>query len=79
MLTKSKSTQHLVKSGKMRLHVNCTCAIGASLSLDVLFVAQIGIVLELFRTAAAQNSCQFVEKWAERGYYDESDIVLCVK
>ena len=36
------------------------------------------------RTAASQNfhSCQFADKQAdkqaERGYYDESDIVLCV-
>ena len=31
-------------------------------------------------TTASQNhhSCQFAEKWAERSYYDESDV-LCVK
>jgi len=38
-------------------------------------------MLELRRIAASQNchSCQFANKRAERGYYDESDIVLCVK
>jgi len=43
-------------------------------------VAQNGVVLELRRTAASQNfhSCQFADKRAERGYYDKSDIVLCV-
>ena len=51
---------------------NYACAIGTSLNL---------VVLELCRTAASQNchSCQFANKQAERGYYDESDIVLCVK
>jgi len=24
------------------------------------------------------HSCQFADKRAERGYYDESDVVLCV-
>jgi len=64
----------------MRLHVNCTCAIGTSLNLDLLCVAQNGIVLELRRTAASQNchSRQFADKRAERGYYAESDVVLCV-
>ena len=64
----------------MRLHVNCACAIGTSLNLDLLCVAENGIVLELFRTAASQNchSCQFADKQGERGYYDESDVVLCV-
>ena len=65
----------------MRLHVNYTCAIGTRLNLDLLCVAQNGVVLELRRIAASQNchSCQFANKRAERGYYDESDIVLCVK
>ena len=42
---------------------------------------QNGVVLELCRTAASQNHhCyQFAERWAERVYYDESDVVLCVK
>ena len=46
-----------------------------------LCVAQNGVVLELRGIAASQNchSCQFANKQAERGYYDESDIVLCVK
>ena len=37
--------------------------------------------LELCRTAASQNhhSCQFAAKWGERGYYDKSDVALCVK
>ena len=41
---------------------------------------QNGVVLELYRTAASQNchSCQFADKQAERGYYDESDVPLCV-
>jgi len=42
--------------------------------------AQNGVVLELRRTAASRNChfCQFADKWAERGYYDDSDVVLCV-
>jgi len=62
----------------MRLHVNCACAIGTSLNLNLLRVAQNGIVLELRKTAASQNchSCQLADKRAERGYYDESDV-LC--
>ena len=63
----------------MRLHVNCACALGTRLNLDLLCVAQNGAVLELRRIAASQNchSCQFANERAERGYYDESDIVLC--
>jgi len=62
------------------LHVNCACAIGTSLNLDLLYVAENGVMLELRRTAASQNchSCQFADKWGERGYYDENDVVLCV-
>ena len=69
------------KSGKMRLHVNYACAIGTRLNLELLCVAQNGVVLELRRIAASQSchSCQFANKRAERGYYDKSDIVLCVK
>ena len=65
----------------MRLHVNYARAIGTRLNLDLLCVAQKGVVLELRRIAANQNchSCQFANKRAERGYYDESDIVLCIK
>ena len=65
----------------MLLHVNYACAIGTRLNLDLLCVAQNGVVLELRRIAASQNchSCQFASKRAERGYYDESDIVLCEK
>ena len=50
-------------------------------NLDLLFAAQNGVVLEPCRTEATQNrhSSQFTDKWAERGYYDESDIVLCMK
>ena len=50
-------------------------------NLDLLLLPQNGIVLELCRTAASQNHhCyQFAGKWAERGYCDESDVVLCVK
>jgi len=46
-----------------------------------LFVAQNGVVLELRRTAASQNrnSCQFADKCAEKGNYDESDVVLYMK
>ena len=52
-----------------------------NLNLNLLFVAQNGVVLECCRTAASQNrhSYQFADKWAERGYYDESDVVECVK
>jgi len=65
----------------MRLHVNYACAIGTRLNLDLLCVTQDGVVLKLRGIAASQNchSCQFANKRAERGYYDESDIVLCVK
>ena len=71
----------LVNSGKMCLHVNYACAIGTRLNLDLLCVTQNGVVLKLRRIAGSQNchSCQFANKQAERGYYDESDIVLCVK
>ena len=64
----------------MQLHVNCACAIGTSLNLDLLCVAQNGVVLELCRAKVSQNchSCQFADKQAERGCYDESDVVLCV-
>ena len=64
----------------MRLQVNCACAIGTSLNLDPLCVAENGVVLELRRTAASQNchSCQFADKRDERGYYDESDVVVCM-
>jgi len=64
----------------MRLHVNCACAIGTSPNLDLLCVAQNGIVLELCRTAASQNchSCQFADKQVERGYYEESNVILCM-
>ena len=65
----------------MRLHVNYACAIGTHLNLDLLCVAQNGVVLELRRIAASPNchSCQFANKRVERGYYDESNIILCVK
>jgi len=41
----------------MHLHVNYACTIGTRLNLDLLFVAQNGVVLELRRIAASQN-CQ---------------------
>ena len=65
----------------MRLHVNCTCAIGTRLNLNLLCVAQNGVMLELRRIAASQiwHSCQFANKQAERGYYDKSDIVNSVR
>jgi len=58
----------------MHLHVNCACVIGTRLNLDLLFVAQNGIVIELHRTTASQNchSCQLADKRAERGYYEEN-------
>jgi len=34
------------KSGKMCLHVNCACTIATCLNLELLFVAQNGVVLE---------------------------------
>jgi len=63
----------------MHLHLNCACPVGIRLNLNPLFAAQNGIVLELCRTTACQNhhSCQFADKWVERGYYDESDV-LCM-
>jgi len=64
----------------MRLHVNYVCAIGTRLNLDLSCVEN-GVVLELCRITASRNchSCQFANKRAERDYYNESDIVLCVK
>jgi len=69
----------ITKEWRNAIDVNCACAIGTSLNLD-LCVAENGVVLELRRTAASQNchSCQFADKRDERGYYDESDVVLCV-
>jgi len=63
----------------LHVHVNCTCAIGTRLNL--LFVAQNGIMLDFCRSAASQNchSCQFADKQAERDYYDKSDVILCMK
>ena len=51
------------------------------MNLDLLFVAQNGVMLQLCETAASQNhhSCHFADKGAERGYCDESDVILCVK
>jgi len=42
---------------------------------------QMILTLELRRTVASQNchSCQFADKRAKRGYYDESDVVMYVK
>jgi len=64
----------------VHLHVNCTCTIGTRLNLDPLYVAQNGVVLELCRTVVSQNchSRQFADKQAEWGFYDKSDVVLCV-
>jgi len=52
------------------------CAIGTRLNLDLLYVAQNGVMLELHRTEASQNchNYQFADKRAERGYYDERDM-----
>ena len=45
-----------------------------------LLLPQNGLVLEHCRITASQNhhSYQFADKWAERGYYDESNVVLCM-
>jgi len=61
--------------------MNCACAIGTRLNLDLLFVAQNGVVLQLRGTAASQNrhSCQFADKRAERGYNNQSHVILCMK
>ena len=59
----------------MRLHVNYACAIGTRLNLDLLFVAQDGGVVLGLGTTASLNR----HSWAERGYCNESDVVLCVK
>ena len=40
----------------MRLRVNYACSIGTRLNLDLLCVAQNGVVLELRRNTASQNS-----------------------
>ena len=64
----------------MHLHVNCARAIGTNLNLDLLCAAQSGIVLNFAEPQLTKTaSCQFANKWAERGYYNESNNVLCVK
>jgi len=62
------------------LHVNCVCTIGTCLKLNLWFSVS-NVMLELGRTAASQNhhSCRFADKRAKRGYYNKSNVVLCVK
>ena len=57
--------------------MNYTCVIGTRLDLDLVLVAQNGDMLELHKTAAS-HSYQFADKWTERGYYNESNVILCV-
>ena len=61
----------------MRLDVNCACAISTRLNLDLLCVAQNSIMIEpqLAKTATLAS----LHKWVERSYYDESNVILCVK
>ena len=40
--------------------------------LDLLFVAQNGVMSEL----QLAKTAPLADKWAERGYYDESDVIL---
>jgi len=40
----------------MRLHVNCACAIGTSLNLDLLCAAQIGVVLNFAEPQLAKTA-----------------------
>jgi len=56
----------------MCLHVNCTCAIGSHLNLDLLCVAQYGVLEPHLAKTATLASLQ-----AERGYYDESKMSFC--
>ena len=51
------------------------------LNLDLLFIAQNVVMLEHRKTAVSQNhhSCQFADMWVERGYYNESDVILYMK
>ena len=55
------------------------CAIGISEPQH--FLPENGVMLELHRIAANHNycSCQFADKQAERGYYHENDVILCMK
>jgi len=55
----------------LQLHVNCACTIDTSETPAFVCCLKNGVVLELCRTAAGQNprSCQFADKWDERGHY----------
>ena len=62
----------------VHLDVNCSCAAGTCLNLELLFALKSGIELEVNCTAASQNccSCQFVDKWAEKGYYSYTRLFV---
>ena len=62
------------------LHLNCACTIPC-LNVDLLCCLKMASCLQPCRIVASDNhcSCHFALKRAERGYYDESDVVLCVK
>ena len=64
----------------MRLHVNYACAIGTRLNLDLLCVAQDGVVLELHKPQIAKTAtlASLQTNGVKGGYYDKSDVVLCV-
>ena len=48
------------------------CAIGTK--LKAFFWPEIGI-----DTSQNHCSCQFADKWAERGYYNKINVILCGK
>lgn len=52
----------------------------AGLYLDLL-LPQTGVILEVQRITASQDhwSCQLVDKRAEKGYCNKSDVILCIK
>ena len=64
----------------MRLHVNCACATGTSLNLDLLCVAENGVVLELRRTVASQTGtlASLQTNGVKGATMTKSDVVLCV-
>ena len=72
----TSNTSSASKEGNMHFYVKCECTTGMSEPQP--FLLQNGT---FHRIAASQNgcSCQFADERPERGYYDESDIILCVK
>ena len=73
--------KHLEHNHHKQRVVNCACAVGTRLNHDLLCAAQNDVVLKHHKITASQSchSCQFAVKRAERGYQNESDVILCTK